>query len=671
MLAPIFNPQSPFQNSFSGLLWYLKQKIHPRSYLDRASGGSRKPLSSSMSEGQMQLAMEESDERKSRDVRAIQWLIHNRTEDDEMESFVAAIPGAFTSRWGIDVWKRVSEVKRYDEDMNSRSNDPTLSTQGDAHLRVSVPSHPPLTQRARRPFNLLRPLRRVIANDIPHDVTLTQSLPRLPSDPQALDHPYPNGDLAIYDLCKRVRHLIDTCDRNAGFSNEEQWRRRARACVATVASLVLCANIELELFGDIDRLILKLTQLSGPMPFTGPGSDGTLVARLNCLTVVAISRMLAKDTICVDARSAIDSIARLGMEGDSEQIDDGNGDENAFRSARRIDEYFKTATQFCVVGLRGVFRPLEGGTTEAAWVRETLEHNHEVDVSMVQRISLEADRMVNIDKAILRVVQRILDTTSHLVARLPVHHDLFEETKLIEPIQFFNSSIDLGPIFHPQFIFLGQRLRLLCSYAPKLRDIIEGRENGAYQAMLESLTTLWALGDSPEHRWTIVRHRHLMERQLWRLEDLRDGCGFGYKVELFFLVLEQLSRVPISPDPDFALFLGTFRIIASDWRQYKHSFGTQCVILNLICDMVIPNRGPTSNQIYPKPITDELLVLLRNMVSGQSGWHIDSAMEELDKAWHDVIPYWLRVAKVPDAEISLFRAEVIKVISCSRAPPSS
>jgi len=142
--------------------------------------------------------------------------------------------------------KRVSEVKRYDEDMDSRPNDPTLSTEGDAHLRVSVPSPPPLTQRTRRPFNLLRPLRRVIANDTPHDVALTQSLPRLPSDPQALDHPYANGDLAIYDLCKRVRHLIDTCDRHTVFSNGELWRKRVHGCIETVASLVLCANVKLE-----------------------------------------------------------------------------------------------------------------------------------------------------------------------------------------------------------------------------------------------------------------------------------------------------------------------------------------------------------------------------------------------------------------------------------------
>ncbi len=101
MFAPLIKPQSPFRNPFSGLIWYLKQKVHPRSYLDRASGGSLKAVSSKISEGQMQLAMEENDERKDRDVRAIQWLIHNRTEDDEMESFVMAIPGAFTSKWGL------------------------------------------------------------------------------------------------------------------------------------------------------------------------------------------------------------------------------------------------------------------------------------------------------------------------------------------------------------------------------------------------------------------------------------------------------------------------------------------------------------------------------------------------------------------------------------------
>jgi len=62
----------------------------------------------------------------------------------------------------------------------------------------------------------------------------------------------------------------------------------------------------------------------------------------------------------MDVRSAIDSLALLRMEGDSEQTDDGDSDANALRSTRRVDEYFETATKFCVVGLRGVFRPPEG-----------------------------------------------------------------------------------------------------------------------------------------------------------------------------------------------------------------------------------------------------------------------------------------------------------------------
>ena len=33
---------------------------------------------------------------------------------------------------------------------------------------------------------------------------------------------------------------------------------------------------------------------------------------------------------------------------------------------------------------------------------------------------------------------------------------------------------------------------------------------------------------------------HLLEQQLWRLQDLRDGGGLGYMVELFFLALKQL-----------------------------------------------------------------------------------------------------------------------------------
>src|SRR6266404_7815062 len=158
--TPIINPQAPLRNPFSGLIWYLTQKLrpHPRKYSDRTDGGTLKTLSPTMSEGQVQLAMEENEERKGRDARAIQWLIHNRTEDDEMESFVMAIPGTFTSKWGIEVWRKVSEVKEY-EGVSSGSNDASDRSELRTNVgsRVSAPpsTRPPLP----RPTSRLRRLR--------------------------------------------------------------------------------------------------------------------------------------------------------------------------------------------------------------------------------------------------------------------------------------------------------------------------------------------------------------------------------------------------------------------------------------------------------------------------------------------------------------------------------
>ena len=107
--APIIYPQSPYQNSFSGIFWYLNQKSRGRRFRDRGSDGEMKPVSTNMAQGQMQLAMEETIARKGRDVRAILWLIDNLTEDAEMEKFLSAIPGSFNTDWGTEVWTLVGK----------------------------------------------------------------------------------------------------------------------------------------------------------------------------------------------------------------------------------------------------------------------------------------------------------------------------------------------------------------------------------------------------------------------------------------------------------------------------------------------------------------------------------------------------------------------------------
>ena len=150
-----------------------------------------------------------------------------------------------------------------------------------------------------------------------------------------------------------------------------------------------------------------------------------------------------------------------------------------------------------------------------------------------------------------------------------------------------------------------------------------------------------------------------MVRQLWRLQDLRDSSGFGFWVELFFLVVAQLVTIPLSPDNLSVLILGTFRNITFNWRQHRHSIATQRVILNLVCDLAIKNRGPSSNCIIPSYVTDELLVLLEKMLEGQSGLHLDEATKELEDA--------IKKGEYPRTDVNLFRAEAVKVISRSRA----
>ena len=105
IFAPIIYPQSPYQNSFSVMFWYLFQKLRIRRFRDRGPDGEIKHVSTGMAHGQMQLAMEETAARKGRDVEAIRWLIDNLTEDAEMEKFLSAIPGSFNTDWGTEVWE--------------------------------------------------------------------------------------------------------------------------------------------------------------------------------------------------------------------------------------------------------------------------------------------------------------------------------------------------------------------------------------------------------------------------------------------------------------------------------------------------------------------------------------------------------------------------------------
>jgi hypothetical protein len=143
---------------------------------------------------------------------------------------------------------------------------------------------------------------------------------------------------------------------------------------------------------------------------------------------------------------------------------------------------------------------------------------------------------------------------------------------------------------------------------------------------------------------------HLLQRQVWHLQDLRDGSGLGFTVELFLVAFKQLLSTSSSQDSHEALYIRTFRTITSNWSEYKHSLGTQKILL----DAVASDRGIVDGLSFPAYITDELLVLLGNVLEGETGPHIEKAVEQLSK---------------PDdrPEIQEFRAKALRVISRSRA----
>jgi len=42
-------------------------------------------------------------------TQAIQWLVDNSTEGDEMKSLATTVPGTFTTKWGVEVCRKVSK----------------------------------------------------------------------------------------------------------------------------------------------------------------------------------------------------------------------------------------------------------------------------------------------------------------------------------------------------------------------------------------------------------------------------------------------------------------------------------------------------------------------------------------------------------------------------------
>ena len=546
VVAPVWNPQSPYRNTLSLLVLYTIYSIR-KFFIHRFFSTGRMPRS--VEEDQEELVMK-TEERKGRDVRAIQWLVDTMTANVEMEPFALAIPGSFDTEWGLDVWRDV------------------CSTGG------------PWT-----------------------DISATGSEVTLPRSPTGT---------AVNTISRCVRYLFETCNNHNHFENHDARRRRMRACVEVTVSLICRIGFELESFGDISGLVSEIGDIE-QIHKLPTRYDPSFIKSWTCLSLMATPQILNNTQVQMLARLAVGGLGRY-------QLTFGKVDEVAQKNAQTIDSYLKKAWEH-LDDLRRALKS-SGQETTREQVEEIIRAN-ETQISELERIGIEADALEeDVDWRMFLLQDAMYDAGHWLIRLLPGVS--FSELKLAEPSisEVFNFPF-VGTSPFAQLIFPGQQVRALAKMCLKLREVLEGGSDESDNAVLESLQRL---PESPLHR-----PDKLMTRQLWRLQDLRDGGGLGFTLELFFLTFRERSPKSTVQDPPDVYFGGTFEVIRSCWRRSKIYLVTQNILLNLACDLIIPGRGVFSDFDYPGYITDMLFQLIDDILRGSTGSHIDDVRRELEE----------------------------------------
>ena len=591
IFAPIIFPQSPYQNSFSGIFWYFFQKLRGRRFRDPRSDGEMKSVSVNMTQGQMQLAMEETVARKDRDVRAIRWLIDNLTEDAEMEKFLSAIPGSFDTDWGTEVWKRVGEHHQ---------------SQGEPVPR------PPRDTTAYRPSSswsirsVLRPIIHLVRKPVPHPPTHPTTYSPVPHPPNVHLHSataHIREENVVHELSTRVARSVEICKNHKRFSNNDGlWRERTRACIEATASLVCCANAKLDWFGGIPKLLGNIGSIERIRELSLAGTDEVFVTRWTCLSLVAIRPILTDNQqVQIRVSQTMGWFAKA----------DDTGNNDGMAAVQKINETLQKASD-CLFRLYDALRQRGDLTDEVKGIL----HGHESEILELEQVNIEADRLGQLDFWISVLRNIINDDSNQIISQLPGlldDFDLYHQA----PIPF-SRLVELSPDPRKlQFICPGKTLKSMCSPSLTLRHILEGQGDAdAYKELLKNLENF---------RFFVGWQRDGLQRQLWRLEDLRDGGGLGFTVELFFLALSQLLSTSPSMESHSALYTGTFRAITSDWSKHKHSLGTQKLLLDIPL-----SRLREFDEHYPAYIVDEFLLLLGNIFEGQTGPHIDRARQQFE-----------------------------------------
>ncbi|KAI0312355.1 hypothetical protein OF83DRAFT_1286945 [Amylostereum chailletii] len=523
MFAPILDAQSPYQSPASGVFWYIFQTfLRGRRYKDHH--GKETPVSTDMTEGRVQIAMDESHERKERDARAIRWVIDNLTEDSELEPFVLGIPGSLNSAWGKSVWSMIAEQQ-------------ATSTE--------------VVPRDRHPWNLL--LSRFVIRDPAHGID------------------------AVGDLSGRITRLLKTCTDSAILS-EELRKKRARACIDAALHLVLSLDGKWQWFAEDEIMSQALVYLGNaekmlemPPP---PTFDGAFGVRWVCMTVMVVQHMIQDPSVQTAARNVVARLADVRKDSNS------NVDEAASRTTWIIDRETAGAWSASKI-LRQAFEAETGTENMDAFVQQVLNDQKGTlaDLEYVWNILGWARE---IDEAVITLTQVLHQATGGVLTYLPGFLTQWPDDGARQRKQP-SKGMRLTPQWLiPQLLpplFLVQRLWLdawtarninVHGWTSSWNTLKNPTEISAPETKLPRVQRI--MDDTPTP----------FQTQLWRMADIRDG-GMIFSLEVLMGAIRdrKLSR----QDSSRRLIIDTLKAVTTKWQEHR-SFGTQKLLVALLRDVV-------------------------------------------------------------------------------------
>jgi hypothetical protein len=264
--------------------------------------------------------------------------------------------------------------------------------------------------------------------------------------------------------------------------------------------------------------------------------------------------------------------------------------------------------------------------SEDALTKENVKQNVKRSETLISRlgdIEVEAERFRQLDER-LDKIQSFIGTKATVIRQLP--GVVLSQSQVYTPADGTSVGIVAAASWFRDrakcpFVLPRQALLLLCSCVSFFQYVLEEQDQPIPAEFQKILGYMGIFTEAATER----KMGRLLQRQLWRLQDIRDGRGLGFVIELFFLAVKGLLTNSSCLNNSPLLFIGTFRAITSKYKESMRSSGTEKILL----DLAASESGILAEFEFPTDITDEFIAFLGRYFEGATGAHIDETVSGL------------------------------------------